>query len=105
MHVRMQCQDNVEISNPMYLREEDADEDDDEPIDPTFVLAANAKATNFANPVYESMYSSDAGNGAIGSSGGSTVNEEKKKGLLQNSEIPLLSHPLELRPKDHPLAD
>ena len=37
MHVRMQSQENVEISNPMYLRE-DADEDV-EPMEPTFALA------------------------------------------------------------------
>lgn len=36
MHVRMQSQENVEISNPMYLREE-AD-DDVESLDPSFVL-------------------------------------------------------------------
>ena len=39
MHVRMQSQENVEISNPMYLREE-ADEDV-ETLDPSFVLAGN----------------------------------------------------------------
>ena len=39
MHVRMQSQENVEISNPMYLRE-DADEDV-EPMEPSFVLASN----------------------------------------------------------------
>ena len=39
MHVRMQSQENVEISNPMYLRE-DADEDV-ESLDPTFVIASN----------------------------------------------------------------
>lgn len=39
MHVRMQSQENVEISNPMYLREE-ADEDV-ESQDQTFALAGN----------------------------------------------------------------
>jgi hypothetical protein len=39
MHGRMQSQENVEISNPMYLRE-DADEDV-ESLDPTFVIASN----------------------------------------------------------------
>lgn len=39
MHVRMQSQENVEISNPMYLRE-DADEDV-ESLDPGFVLASS----------------------------------------------------------------
>ena len=39
MHVRMQSQENVEISNPMYMRE-DADEDV-ESLDPTFVIASN----------------------------------------------------------------
>ena len=39
MHVRLQSQENVEISNPMYLRE-DADEDV-ESLDPSFVLASN----------------------------------------------------------------
>jgi len=42
MHVRMQSQENVEINNPMYLREE-ADEDV-ESLDPSFALANN-KAT------------------------------------------------------------
>ena len=49
------------------------------------------QATNFANPVYESIYSDSAS--------GSAANEEKK-GLLQSET----SHPLEL-PKDHPLAE
>ncbi|KAI9558491.1 hypothetical protein GHT06_015278 [Daphnia sinensis] len=88
MHVRMQSQENVEISNPMYLRE-DADEDV-ESLDPTFVIASN-KATNFANPVYESMYNDAAA--------GSSVNEEKK-GLLHSEP----SHPLEPH-KNHPLAE
>ena len=39
MHVRMQSQENVEISNPMYLREE-ADEDC-ESLDPSCVLPCN----------------------------------------------------------------
>lgn len=88
MHVRMQSQENVEISNPMYMREE-ADEDAETMV-PTFVMAGD-KAINFANPVYESIYSDSAS--------GSAANEEKK-GLLQSET----SHPLEL-PKDHPLAE
>ena len=36
MHVRMQSQENIEISNPMYLRE-DVDEDAESMV-PTFVL-------------------------------------------------------------------
>lgn len=50
MHVRMQSQENVEISNPMYLREE-VDEDA-ESLDPTSVLASNkvrrANVTSFS---------------------------------------------------------
>ena len=39
MHVRMQSQENVEISNPMYMREE-ADEDAETMV-PTFVMAGD----------------------------------------------------------------
>ncbi|XP_059351617.1 low-density lipoprotein receptor-related protein 1-like [Daphnia carinata] len=88
MHVRIQSQKNVEISNPMYLRE-DADEDV-ESLDPTFMIPSN-KATNFANSVYESMYNDAAA--------GSSVNEEKK-GLLHSEP----SHPLEPH-KNHPLVE
>ena len=49
------------------------------------------QATNFANPVYESMYN-DAG--------ASSAAIEEKKGLLQSET----SHPLEPH-KDHPLAE
>ena len=44
MHVRMQSQENVEISNPMYLRE-DAD-DDVEPGEPSLGLTTATKVTN-----------------------------------------------------------
>ncbi|KAK6630731.1 hypothetical protein RUM44_002900 [Polyplax serrata] len=50
-HVRMT--ENVEISNPMYLRGEDLDETEDH-TDPSGNLR---NANNFANPVYESLYS------------------------------------------------
>lgn len=113
MHVRMQSQENVEISNPMYLREE-ADEDV-ESQDQTFALAGNKvflshvtlefraagvlihssfndQATNFANPIYESMYSDSAACSSAAS--------EEKKGLLQSES----SHPHEQH-KDHPLAE
>ncbi|KAF4524352.1 hypothetical protein B566_EDAN007528 [Ephemera danica] len=66
-HVRMQ--DNVEITNPMYLREEDADD----PLEHSFTLDSD-KSSNFANPVYESMYS--------GSEAASLAAIEEKKGLL-----------------------
>lgn len=54
MHVRMQSQENVEINNPMYLREE-ADEDV-ESLDPSFALASNNKATVLLHPFIENRY-------------------------------------------------
>ncbi|KAG8233622.1 hypothetical protein J437_LFUL001033 [Ladona fulva] len=77
MHVRMQ--DNVEINNPMYLRE-DVDEDDDTALERTFVALDADKPSNFANPVYDSMYNP----GGVGSAG---VSSEEKKGLLQREKF------------------
>lgn len=91
MHVRMQSHENVEISNPMYLREEP--DEDAESLDPTFVIPASTKASNFANPVYESIYHDGAANGT-------SVTSEEKKGLLHGEP----SHPLEPR-QDHPLGE
>ncbi|GLH07804.1 Vitellogenin receptor, partial [Gryllus bimaculatus] len=68
-HVRMQ--ENVEISNPMYLRG-DAEEEGDG-LDRNFTFDAD-KSGNFANPVYESMYNSGMVDGVTSS--------EEKTGLL-----------------------
>ncbi|XP_069676734.1 low-density lipoprotein receptor-related protein 1 isoform X1 [Periplaneta americana] len=74
MHVRMH--ENVEISNPMYLREEV--DDDADALDGNFSLDAD-KSGNFANPVYDSLYN-------VGSTGnGTTSVSEEKKGLLQRA--------------------
>ena len=66
----------------------------------SWFFCLTVQATNFANPVYESMYS-DAG-------GASSAASEEKKGLLQAetslSSSSMSSHPLEPL-KDHPLAD
>lgn len=43
MHVRMQSHENVEISNPMYLREEP--DEDAESLDPTFVISPSTKVS------------------------------------------------------------
>ncbi|XP_047119261.1 low-density lipoprotein receptor-related protein 1 [Schistocerca piceifrons] len=80
MHTRMQ--ENVEISNPMYLREDAEDEGD--VLDRSFTLDAD-KTGNFANPVYDSMYSS------TGIEPGTAASEEKT-GLLHNDEYTKDSH-------------
>ena len=48
MHVRMQSQENVEISNPMYMREE-ADEDAETMV-PTFVMAGDKVILSYSSP-------------------------------------------------------
>lgn len=68
-HVRMQ--ENVEISNPMYLRGDVEEEGDG--LDRNFTFDAD-KSGNFANPVYESMYNSGMVDGVTSS--------EEKTGLL-----------------------
>lgn len=66
-HVRMQeSGGNVEISNPIYLRGE-CEDDATEALNSSFVLDPDKAATNFSNPVYDSLYA-DGG--------------EEKKGLL-----------------------
>ncbi|XP_068084350.1 prolow-density lipoprotein receptor-related protein 1 [Anabrus simplex] len=75
-HVRMQ--ENVEISNPMYMRE-DVDEEADA-LERSFALDAD-KSGNFANPVYDSMYNTGVASGVA-------VSEEKTGLLLPDS------HPL-----------
>ena len=50
MHVRMQSQENVEISNPMYMREE-ADEDAETMV-PTFVMASDKVFHHFYIYIY-----------------------------------------------------
>lgn len=44
MHVRMQSHENVEISNPMYLREEP--DEDAESLDPTFAIPVGGVKVN-----------------------------------------------------------
>ncbi|XP_052130857.1 prolow-density lipoprotein receptor-related protein 1 isoform X2 [Frankliniella occidentalis] len=78
LHQRMT--ENVEISNPMYLRE-DLDDDGD-----NFTLDSVVKG-NFSNPMYESMYNS-------GASTASGTTSEEKKGLLRGDDIPSQPHPL-----------
>ncbi|XP_037511191.1 low-density lipoprotein receptor-related protein 1 [Rhipicephalus sanguineus] len=95
-HVRMQESGgggggNVEISNPIYLRG-DCEDDAAEALNASFTLDPD-KATNFSNPVYDSLYADSNGTG------------EEKKGLLQgepqvdffdgqNSTGPCNDHPL-----------
>lgn len=94
-HVRMQesggSGGNVEISNPIYLRG-DCEDDAAEALNASFTLDPD-KATNFSNPVYDSLYADSNGTG------------EEKKGLLQgepqvdffdgqNSTGPCNDHPL-----------
>ncbi|XP_034243195.1 prolow-density lipoprotein receptor-related protein 1 isoform X1 [Thrips palmi] len=78
LHQRMT--ENVEISNPMYLRE-DLDDDGD-----NFTLDSIVKG-NFSNPMYESMYNS-------GASTASGTTSEEKKGLLRGDDVPSQPHPL-----------
>lgn len=78
LHQRMT--ENVEISNPMYLRE-DIDDDGD-----NFTLDSIVKG-NFSNPMYESMYNS-------GASTASGAASEEKKGLLRGDDVPTQPHPL-----------
>ncbi|CAL1298011.1 unnamed protein product [Larinioides sclopetarius] len=70
MHVRMQDSANVEINNPMYLKE-DYDYEASEALN----ASISQEATNFTNPVYDSLYPV-----------GSTASEEKK-GLLQGDGV------------------
>ncbi|GBM77042.1 Low-density lipoprotein receptor-related protein 1 [Araneus ventricosus] len=70
MHVRMQDSANVEINNPMYLKE-DYDYEASEALN----ASISQEATNFTNPVYDSLYPV-----------GSTASEEKK-GLLQGDSV------------------
>ncbi|CAB3364278.1 Hypothetical predicted protein [Cloeon dipterum] len=69
-HVRMT--DNVEITNPIYLREDDGDD----PLEHSFSLDPN-KASNFANPVYECMYNDTS----------VPLVAEEKTGLLQTDKL------------------
>ncbi|XP_035218425.1 low-density lipoprotein receptor-related protein 1-like isoform X2 [Stegodyphus dumicola] len=69
MHVRMQDSANVEINNPMYLKE-DFDYEASEALNGS-VSQETDEATNFTNPVYDSLY-------PVG---------EEKKGLLQGDAI------------------
>jgi len=73
LHVRMQDATNMEISNPMYLRGEYED-DVPENLDNTFGIDPD-KATNFTNPMFDSVFH----DGAISAS------NEEKKGLLQST--------------------
>ncbi|KAG0411056.1 hypothetical protein HPB47_011799 [Ixodes persulcatus] len=93
-HVRMQESSagtgNVEISNPIYLRG-DCEDDAAEALNASFSLDPD-KATNFSNPVYDSLYADGA------------VNGEEKKGLLQGDlQVDYLDSQGPLR-GDHPLA-
>ncbi|XP_029850375.2 prolow-density lipoprotein receptor-related protein 1 [Ixodes scapularis] len=93
-HVRMQESSggtgNVEISNPIYLRG-DCEDDAAEALNASFGLDPD-KATNFSNPVYDSLYADGA------------VNGEEKKGLLQGDlQVDYLDGQGPLR-GDHPLA-
>ncbi|XP_054720384.1 low-density lipoprotein receptor-related protein 1-like [Uloborus diversus] len=72
MHVRMQDSANVEINNPMYLKE-DYDYEASEALN-GLVSPEGDEATNFTNPVYDSLY-------PVGSSG------EEKKGLLHGDTV------------------
>ncbi|GFY45676.1 low-density lipoprotein receptor-related protein 1 [Trichonephila inaurata madagascariensis] len=73
MHVRMQDSANVEINNPMYLKE-DYDYEASEALNASISQEVD-EATNFTNPVYDSLYPV-----------GSTTSEEKK-GLLQGDSV------------------
>ncbi|KAG1687419.1 Prolow-density lipoprotein receptor-related protein 1 [Nymphon striatum] len=76
MHIRMQDNSNVEINNPMYLREEYDDNIGE--LDSTFSLNPD-KPTNVQNPLYNSLFEDEPHN----ISGGS----EEKKGLLQHDRL------------------
>uniref|UniRef100_A0A8D8SCE1 Low-density lipoprotein receptor-related protein 1 n=2 Tax=Cacopsylla melanoneura TaxID=428564 RepID=A0A8D8SCE1_9HEMI len=67
MHMRMP--ENIEISNPMYLREDIDDENDI--LERNFAIDTDRGCSNFENPVYESMYNAKLPAGS-----------EEKKGLL-----------------------
>lgn len=71
---------NLEISNPMYMNGEV--EDDGDPLERSFTLDPD-KSNNFANPVYDTMYNSNTADG------NSSRNEEKAV-LLEhaNEEMP-----------------
>ncbi|GIY95879.1 hypothetical protein CEXT_577821 [Caerostris extrusa] len=92
MHVRMQDSANVEINNPMYLKE-DYDYEASEALN----ASISQEATNFTNPVYDSLY-------PVGS-----TNSEEKKGLLQGDSVNVdfrdgSSHLGQTSSNDHPLA-
>ncbi|XP_065578254.1 prolow-density lipoprotein receptor-related protein 1-like isoform X3 [Artemia franciscana] len=78
LHVRMASQENVEISNPMYLQD---DEEEPNPLEPTFSLH-QTRPMNFGNPVYDSVFSNEAATAP----GNSVINDEKK-GLLHNDPL------------------
>ncbi|CAG7828356.1 unnamed protein product [Allacma fusca] len=87
MHVRMHDNGTVEINNPMFLKEEG---DEDHGSEPSLIFDSDKvllQGTNFANPVYETMYKEGES---------STVSDEKK-GLLQAEDFSSSG--------DHPLAD
>ncbi|XP_077556086.1 LDL receptor protein 1 isoform X2 [Haemaphysalis longicornis] len=97
-HVRMQDggvgggSGNVEISNPIYLRG-DCEDDAAEALNASFTLDPD-KATNFSNPVYDSLYADSNGTG------------EEKKGLLQGEpQVDFFDGQNTTGPcSDHPLA-
>ncbi|XP_021948531.2 low-density lipoprotein receptor-related protein 1 isoform X4 [Folsomia candida] len=56
MHMRMQDSGTVEITNPMFLKDEG---DEDHTSEPSLIFDSDKvllQGTNFANPVYETMY-------------------------------------------------
>nr|XP_018901907.1 PREDICTED: prolow-density lipoprotein receptor-related protein 1 [Bemisia tabaci] len=82
--VHMRMPESIEITNPMYLRE-DVD-DEGETLERSFANDL-LKTSNFGNPVYESMYSDAKERDGLGA-------VEEKKGLLQGNGAPDKSHPL-----------
>jgi len=71
---------NVEIANPVYMRDyEDVDVDEDEGVEQFF---DNEKPTNFANPVYDSMFC-ETESDALVAEGSTGVAEESR--LLSSS--------------------
>nr|XP_042899679.1 low-density lipoprotein receptor-related protein 1 isoform X4 [Parasteatoda tepidariorum] len=93
MHVRMQDSANVEINNPIYMKE-DFDYEASEGLNSSLSQEVD-EATNFTNPVYDSLY-------PAGSNG-----SEEKKGLLQGDAMNVEFRDGTSRSvpsKDHPLA-
>ena len=70
---------NVEIANPIYMRDYE-DGDDDEVVDER--IFENDKPTNFANPVYDSMFC-ETESDVFAAEGGAGVAEESR--LLSSS--------------------